>query len=116
MKQLLKGKATEQIKEFLRFHPGAEQEVLNAFAASLAEMGREAAALSAVSVAAVQDLFESAFNPRKPSEPRRRGEPFFPDCADICKGMKKMYREIRAAMEAGRNVGLSAVMLEFSAR
>lgn len=113
VKQLLKGKATEQIKEFLRFHPGAEQDVFNAFAATLADLGREATALGAVSVAAVQDLFEVAFNPRKSSAPRRRGEPFFPDWAGICKGMEKMHLEIRAAMAAGRYAGLSAVMLEF---
>lgn len=113
MKQLLKGKATEQIKEFLRFHPGAEQEVLNAFAANLAELGREAAALGAVSVAAVQDLFEEVFNPRKAPAPRRRGEPFFPDWTGICKGMKKMHLEMRPAMESGQYAGLSAVMLEF---
>lgn len=75
--QLLKGGAAAKIKEFLRSHPGAEQEVRNAFAARLAKLGREAAAQVAVSVAAVQDLFEMAFNPGTSSAPRRWGEPFF---------------------------------------
>lgn len=108
VKRLLKGKAIEQIKEFLRFHPGSEKDVMSAFAAQLNELAGAAAALGAVSVSAVQDLFKTAFT----APPRSRGH-FFPDWSGICKGVNKMIKQIKGDIKQGKVEGHSAVMLEF---
>ncbi|MBR1997918.1 MAG: hypothetical protein IJ993_05845 [Akkermansia sp.] len=108
--KLFKKEVTYALKEYLRFHPDKESDIMRIFAGKLQEISKKARAEGAVSVAAVQSIFKESYRKRSKAT---QYYPAWVDWVPIVDGMNALLDYMLPILRSGGGAEFGDVLMAF---